>query len=402
MRLKQLLILSFLLAMFICLPGIGKGIVIVKAQDDIIDVTSVNLNEEKLVMTVDDTVTLEAIIEPFDATNKELTWQSDNTRYVDLVGVVTSNSMEFRAISPGVAFITVTTVDGGKTDRCEIKVIAAVGSFSFDPPEVTIKPGESITLDIFIVPKEALEQPLTVHSTEAGVATVTLIEPDHISLLNHQVKVTALKEGETRIGVRSERDPGVSAFCNLVVSAAEPQTDTQSESQQTDTDDRSPESKGITEQEQVSQYEPDKPGGHLLSGSSPTLLYMGLGIFLIGGILTALYINHKRKPVAGKTIKLKAVSGHFEGKNIKLVKNRLVIGKDPREAQLVYPGSNQRISRIHCTIKYDEPSSSFIIIDSSTNGTYFAGGAKLEPGKPYVLKPGDRFYLADKIEMFEI
>ena len=401
MRLKQLLILLYLLAMIICPPGIERGISIVQAQD-VIDVTSVKLDEKRLVMTVGDTVTLESTIEPFNATNKLLAWQSDNTRYVDLVGEVEPNSMEFRAISPGVTHVTVTTDDGGKTDRCEIKVIAAVRSISFDPPEVTIAPGDSLMLDVFIVPQEALEQPLTVHSTVAGIASVTLIDPARTSARNHQVNITALKEGETRIVVRSERDPGVSAFCNLLVSAVEPLTDTQPESQQTDTDDRSPESTGITEQEKNGQLESNQPNGHLVSGALPILLYVGLGILLFGGISTALYLNHKKQLVAGKTITIKAVSGHFEGKNIKFLKNRLVIGRDPREAQLVYPGSNQRISRVHCTINYDKPNNSFIIIDSSTNGTYFAGGAKLEPGKPYVLKSGDRFYLADKIEMFEI
>ena len=400
MKLKQLLIFLFLLAMFICLPGIERGISTVQAQVNI-DVTSVKLDENRLVMTAGDTVTLEATIEPFNATNKLLTWQSDNTRYVDLVGAVTPKSMEVRAVSPGVAFVTVTTVDGGKTDRCEIKVIAAVRSLSFDPPEVTIEPGESLTINVFVVPKEALEQPLSVHSTVAGIASVTLIEPARTSALNHQVKVTALKEGETKIVVRSERDPGISAFCNLVVSAADPPTGTQPVSQQTATEDKAPVSSGITEQEQVSRRESDQPAGHLGSGSLPIMLYVGLGILLFAGISTALYLNHRRQLMSGEMITIKAVSGHFEDKSIKFI-NHLVIGRDPSAAQLVYPDSNKRISRVHCTINYDESSKRFIIIDSSTNGTFFDGGVQLEPGKPYVLKPGDRFYLADKKEMFEI
>ncbi len=99
---------------------------------------------------------------------------------------------------------------------------------------------------------------------------------------------------------------------------------------------------------------------------------------------------------------LKGVSGYFAGKTIELVEGQLVIGRDPRMAQLVYPQANEEISRKHCTVRFDERSQKFAIEDSSSNGTFLSSNEKLEPGKTYFLNSGERFYLADPKEVFEV
>lgn len=99
---------------------------------------------------------------------------------------------------------------------------------------------------------------------------------------------------------------------------------------------------------------------------------------------------------------LKGVAGAFAGQNIELVDNQLTIGRDPRLAQLVYPQDKEEISRKHCTIRFDESTHKFTLIDSSSNGTYLSSNQKLEPGQTYHLNPGDRFYLAEPGEVFEL
>jgi hypothetical protein len=118
----------------------------------------------------------------------------------------------------------------------------------------------------------------------------------------------------------------------------------------------------------------------------------------------------KAAPAAGVTMAkstaprpvIKGVAGYFAGQTFELVNGSLVIGRDPRVAQVVFPQGNEEISRKHCTVNYDQSSSRFSLEDSSSNGTFLASDQKLESGKPYYLNPGDRFYLVEKKESFEV
>ena len=86
-------------------------------QQGTIHVTSVSLDKTSLELTEGGTDTLTATITPNNATNRNVTWESSNTSVatVDANGLVT-------AVSAGTATITVTTVDGGKTDTCTVTV----------------------------------------------------------------------------------------------------------------------------------------------------------------------------------------------------------------------------------------------------------------------------------------
>ncbi|SFI01639.1 FHA domain-containing protein [Tindallia magadiensis] len=109
----------------------------------------------------------------------------------------------------------------------------------------------------------------------------------------------------------------------------------------------------------------------------------------------------KQEPVSAGP-GLKGVSGHFSGQSVEFVDGQLIIGRDPRMAHLVYPQSLEEISRKHVTVRYDEKTRQFVLEDSSSNGTFLSSNEKLDSGKPYYLKPGDRFYLADPKEVFEL
>jgi len=100
--------------------------------------------------------------------------------------------------------------------------------------------------------------------------------------------------------------------------------------------------------------------------------------------------------------KLVGVSGLFAGRVLDLTQGKVVIGRDPQSSQLAYPSSNNRISRKHCIVKYEESSRRFILEDSSTNGTYIYPRAKLNSGQPVYLEAGSRFYLGDPSEQYEL
>lgn len=82
-----------------------------------IKVTSVTVAPKTNNLEVDGTRQLNATIEPSNATNKKVTYESDN----DEVATVSSNGL-VTAISAGKATITVKTTDGNHTDTATINV----------------------------------------------------------------------------------------------------------------------------------------------------------------------------------------------------------------------------------------------------------------------------------------
>lgn len=115
----------------------------------VVNVSSVKLNKSHLILDVGESINLTASIEPSNATNKSVTWISSNPN----VAAVDSNG-KVTALSSGFVTITVTTVDGNKTDTC----IIAVGSVG--PERPVIIPLEQQTDEIWrdgILTTEELE-----------------------------------------------------------------------------------------------------------------------------------------------------------------------------------------------------------------------------------------------------
>ena len=96
------------------------GHMIRPVYDDRIHPESVSLNKSTLSLSVGVSEQLIASVLPDNATDKSLTWSSDNTNVaaVDSAGNVT-------AIAAGSATITVTTTDGAKTATCVVTVVDA-------------------------------------------------------------------------------------------------------------------------------------------------------------------------------------------------------------------------------------------------------------------------------------
>lgn len=101
-----------------------------------IPVTGVTLNQSSITLTsVGQTQQLQATVQPSNATNKSLTWESDHQEIasVDQTGRVTAKT-------EGTATITVKTVDGNKTATCTVNV-----NISIQPEDHTELP--KITID---------------------------------------------------------------------------------------------------------------------------------------------------------------------------------------------------------------------------------------------------------------
>ena len=81
-----------------------------------VPVTGVTLNTETLELFTSNTATLTATVEPSNATNKNVTWSSNNAN------VATVQNGTVTAVGAGEATITVTTEDGKKTATCKVTV----------------------------------------------------------------------------------------------------------------------------------------------------------------------------------------------------------------------------------------------------------------------------------------
>ncbi|MBR2572081.1 MAG: Ig-like domain-containing protein [Clostridia bacterium] len=82
----------------------------------VIHVEYVQLDYTSLSMAVGDAITLHATVYPLNATDRDVTWSSNNT------SVATVSAGKVTAKASGQATITVTTVDGHKTASCTVTV----------------------------------------------------------------------------------------------------------------------------------------------------------------------------------------------------------------------------------------------------------------------------------------
>ncbi|BBC69588.1 major tail protein [Staphylococcus phage phiSA039] len=100
-----------------------------------IGVASVTLDVESLELTVGDTHQLTATVSPENASNKNVSFESDKSG----VASVTAEGL-VEAVSAGTANVTVTTEDGSHTDIVAVTVKEPIPEA---PADVTVEPGEN-------------------------------------------------------------------------------------------------------------------------------------------------------------------------------------------------------------------------------------------------------------------
>ncbi len=188
-------------------------------EPEVISVESISLNSQTGELRVGEQTTLIATITPDNATNKSVTWKSDNTEAATVEnGVVT-------AVGEGKANITVTTEDGNKTATCMITVLPEeepepepeptpepdpepevinVESVALNSQNEELKIGETTTLVATVMPSNATNKKVVWSSDNTNVATV-----------NNGV-VTAVGEGSANIKVTTE-DGNKTATCMITV-----------------------------------------------------------------------------------------------------------------------------------------------------------------------------------------
>ena len=153
-------------------------------------VTSISISRSSYSLTMGEktSVTLTATVNPSNATNKKVVWKSSNTK----VATVDSNG-RVKAVGPGTANISVTTVDGGYSRTCKITVIQPVTGVKFDSSSKTMYVGQKSTFGYDILPSNATDKGVSFKSSNKKIATV-----------DSSGKVTAKKTGSCKIYITTD------------------------------------------------------------------------------------------------------------------------------------------------------------------------------------------------------
>jgi uncharacterized protein YjdB len=179
---------------------------------DTIPVTGVTLNKLTLTLTVGNSETLVETVEPSDATNKKVSWDSDNSD----VATVTNGFVT--ALSPGEARITVTTEDGDFEKTCIVTVTPVlVTGVEMNEEAITLEEGDTKVLTATVLPETATNKNVTWLSSDTDVATVD------VHAENHVATIRALAEGEATITVTTVNGSH-SAECVVTVIPVDPGT----------------------------------------------------------------------------------------------------------------------------------------------------------------------------------
>ena len=166
-----------------------------------IPVTGITLDKASITMDVNQTAVLNATIAPSIATNKAITWTSNNSSIAEVSqkGIVTSKAQ-------GATYVFATTVDGGLVAKCSVVVQRIpVTGVTLEKTSLSIDVGESIILRTSVDPTNATNKVVSFQSNNSNIASV-----------DSAGKVVGRGVGEARITVTT-RDGNFSCICIVTV-----------------------------------------------------------------------------------------------------------------------------------------------------------------------------------------
>ncbi len=165
-------------------------------------VASITLDNPEFNLGKSKTITLTATVGPESASNKTLTWSSDDESVasVSKQGVVTGKKS-------GTATITCTANDGsGISASSKVSVITAVSSIKFDKKNLDLFEKQSDTLSLTILPADATDPGITWESSDTSIVTV-----------DDNGTVTGNKTGKATITATSTDGSNKSASISIIV-----------------------------------------------------------------------------------------------------------------------------------------------------------------------------------------
>ena len=152
-----------------------------------VQISQINLSLDKNTINKNETAKLKIEILPEEAKDQKITFSSSNPNIIS----VDQNGNIF-GVSSGEATITATAENGVK-GSITLKVYSKVEEIKLDIENLTLQEGENYNLKATIYPEDATNKNITFNSENNDIATV-----------DQSGKITAIKEGTTRITVTSQ------------------------------------------------------------------------------------------------------------------------------------------------------------------------------------------------------
>jgi len=142
-----------------------------------VGVTAIALNKSTSEIAVGATENLKAIVRPYNASNKAVSWQSNDHTIATVTGEGTVT-----AKAQGVVEITATTFDGGKSASCIVTVVTPivtavtpiVTAVTLDITSASMIMGETLQLAATVLPDDAEDKSVSWTSSDASVAEVSV------------------------------------------------------------------------------------------------------------------------------------------------------------------------------------------------------------------------------------
>ena len=177
----------------------AAAISLLSCREDDIPLIGITLDKTEVTLTKGDSVDIIATIEPVDATNPTIVWESSDP-YVASV----SNG-KVTAIKGGTCTITASSKDRRVVVSCNIKVSIDVSIITLSEKSMTIEKGNSKQLTAVINPIDATDKRISWTSSDHNVAIVDSVG-----------NVTAVNGGYATITATSE-DGKAHSSCNIIV-----------------------------------------------------------------------------------------------------------------------------------------------------------------------------------------
>lgn len=189
MKQKNIFI-SLLLFIGLLLPSYSFGY-------ENISPTRVILSESNVYLNVGQQQKLIAIVEPTNATNRQVKWMSTNESVVTV-----DESGSVRALSEGTANIVVVTKEGGITDTCTVVVNDDMntGNLSLNKNDITLLVGGKERLIARFNSKELSSEEVSWKSSNENIASV-----------DQNGVVTGISEGSVAIAVITKEESNMQA-----------------------------------------------------------------------------------------------------------------------------------------------------------------------------------------------
>lgn len=143
------------------------------------------IEKDAVELNAGDSMTLKASVLPENTTNKQLHWETATEEIVTV-----DNNGNITAISPGSAWVSVTTADGKITKYIDVDVNeVAPEEIVVDQENVALFLGESMTLNASVLPANATDKELFWISDDASIADVD----DNGTITGKKVGATEIK-----------------------------------------------------------------------------------------------------------------------------------------------------------------------------------------------------------------